>query len=233
MPTSRRCRSAFTLVELLIVIAIIALLIAMLFPALSAARRQARVVACASNLHQLSLAFRMYVESNQGHYNPVVPYWPTALRPYWDKSLKGNPVDWVLTDGVLRCPEARDKATTSTAGGAFEPWRSNTSTIGYTIGSYGMLGEQQVIPISLLKVGAKGSNLRPVIFDSTTENISPAPTNTYTSGGLSCVATKRHLRVANVAYVDGSVQTYRLPELWGLKWTSTWIAPTLLPRVPW
>jgi prepilin-type N-terminal cleavage/methylation domain-containing protein len=199
MPTSRRCRcaftlvelpamskskrEAFTLVELLIVIAIIALLIALLFPTISAARRQARVVACASNLHQLSLAFRMYVEANNGNYNPAVPYWPTALRPYWDKPVKGNPLDWVLTDGVLRCPEAQDKTTTSTTGGAFEPWRSNTSTTGYTIGSYGMLGEQEVVIISLIKVGAKGSNLRPLLFDSTAEYISPAPSNTYTTGG--------------------------------------------------
>jgi prepilin-type processing-associated H-X9-DG protein/prepilin-type N-terminal cleavage/methylation domain-containing protein len=59
-------RGAFTLVELLVVIGIIALLIALLLPALSGARRQARTVACLSNLRQLSAAFQVYLNENKG-----------------------------------------------------------------------------------------------------------------------------------------------------------------------
>jgi len=56
----------FTLVELLVVIGTIALLISLLFPAFSAARRSAARTACQSNMRQLVNAFLMYVNENRG-----------------------------------------------------------------------------------------------------------------------------------------------------------------------
>src|SRR5947208_566053 len=61
-------RRGFTLVELLVVIAIIAILIAILIPALNSARERANRVKCASNLHQLAQAMRIYAIDSKGQY---------------------------------------------------------------------------------------------------------------------------------------------------------------------
>jgi prepilin-type N-terminal cleavage/methylation domain-containing protein/prepilin-type processing-associated H-X9-DG protein len=59
-------QKAFTLVELLVVIAIIALLLALLLPALERAREQGMRAVCLSNLKQLVLAWNMYADENDG-----------------------------------------------------------------------------------------------------------------------------------------------------------------------
>lgn len=78
-----RNRFAFTLVELLVVIGVIALLISMLLPALNKAREQANMVACASNLRQQGLVLHMYANDTKGQL-PLADNYGYVLAQYWN-----------------------------------------------------------------------------------------------------------------------------------------------------
>ena len=65
---TRKGRHAFTLVELLVVVAIIALLVSILLPTLGKAKEQAKIVMCLSNLKGLGLGYGMYAHENDDWY---------------------------------------------------------------------------------------------------------------------------------------------------------------------
>lgn len=90
-------RPGFTLVELLVVLGIIGLVSAMLFPVLAQARKSARRTACQSNLRQIGLAIQQYVQDNDGKYPLMAAdsgdsgyWWSDAIGPY----LKNRQVLW-------------------------------------------------------------------------------------------------------------------------------------------
>ncbi len=80
-------RSAFTLLELLIVITITALLIGILLPALTRARASSKLSGCASNLRQVAVAIQQYAMDNQS----ALPTGPASPLPYFPAR---NWCDW-------------------------------------------------------------------------------------------------------------------------------------------
>lgn len=69
----RKLQTAFTLVELLVVIGIIAVLVGILMPALNRARQQAQQTQCMSNMRQVGVGLQMYVVENKGWLPPIAP----------------------------------------------------------------------------------------------------------------------------------------------------------------
>lgn len=128
---------AFTLVELLVVIAVIALLAALLLPALGRAKERAWTVACLSNLKQLAACWHLYATDHDDHLPPnnsvyniqnhqaliTGGSWCTNLAPY-DADLSsissGHLFPYNQNVGIYRCPAdrstVRDRATGESTG---------------------------------------------------------------------------------------------------------------------
>ncbi len=139
-------RSAFTLVELLVVIAIIGVLVALLLPAVQAAREAARRISCTNNLTQLALAlqnyesaYRVYPPGTLDEKGPIVNAaqgyhhnWLTQLLPFIEERNTFDHIDFsvgvydeknaparAIRIQIFRCPSdpgPRDVAITNYAG---------------------------------------------------------------------------------------------------------------------
>lgn len=118
---TRQHSRAFTLIELLVVISIIALLIALLMPALGASRESAQAIKCLNNLKSLGTAFQIYAGD---HKQTIFGNFPIAgagnndrwfvhlARTYYVGSLAGQSFNYYETDQVFEylCPSTSDRA---------------------------------------------------------------------------------------------------------------------------
>ncbi len=128
---------AFTLIELLTVIAIIAILAALLLPALSRTKDRARRTTCSSNLRQVNLAIHLYADDFADSL-PILPNpnpYPNGIGAYYKQLVKGYVGLTGLaspTEKVFTCPS--DRVYQTQVGHAFTSFTFN----GYEVGPGGL-----------------------------------------------------------------------------------------------
>ncbi|MEM9660341.1 MAG: DUF1559 domain-containing protein, partial [Planctomycetota bacterium] len=130
-------RRGFTLVELLVVIAIIGVLVALLLPAVQAAREAARRTQCTNNAKQLALALQTHHDARKafppgidrdetGQNGKVVAAWSTHLLPYLEQSSAHDAILW---DRASRPLIVYDQNLESVIGARNDAFRCPSSTM--------------------------------------------------------------------------------------------------------
>lgn len=213
-------RKGFTLVELLVVAAIIALLIGILAPALGSARHAARNVVCLNQMKQTMTASLMYAQDHRDLWprsthsalaRGVMP-WGYALCPYLGRPIytAPDPPWWKeLRQGFYRCPA--DTRRDSSWSYGKNVWFELTS------GETGELAGQAAGPVfpKVLDTPRPSATLfyGELASGSTADHIMA---HFWLMGGKPEVASTRHGSTSNYAYVDGHVTNRAFTQTFNL-----------------
>jgi prepilin-type N-terminal cleavage/methylation domain-containing protein/prepilin-type processing-associated H-X9-DG protein len=227
-------RRAFTLIELLVVIAIIALLMSILMPSLQRVRKQARAVACLSNLKQWGIIWQMYTDESNGKYNTggtaggdAANDWLVVLMPYYQDRGK-----------LTICPSATrpmnipgDFATRAWSWDR-SGWANLMQKSTIDIGSYGeneWICNRPAEQYWRNRNTIKDPGAVPLFFDCAYVDVYPNATagppdlEGYSSSlnEWCLVCMNRHGGYVNYLFADLSERKVGLKELWGFKWNRT------------
>jgi prepilin-type N-terminal cleavage/methylation domain-containing protein len=220
----------FTLIELLVVISIIALLMAILMPALQRVKMQARTVACQSNLKQWSLYFSMYTEDHDGTFQRGLDsghHWTVSMQPYCEDNK------------LFYCPTATKHLEDAGQWNNFVAWSFNPGAEynGFEHGSYGING---FVETNIRQgehkhwkgVNVKGADYIPLFLDSIRLDGWPevwdeppefdAQPTFGSAPNMRRFCLNRHDGFVNCLFLGWSVRKVGLKELWNLKWHRQW-----------
>jgi prepilin-type N-terminal cleavage/methylation domain-containing protein/prepilin-type processing-associated H-X9-DG protein len=218
-------RSAFTLTELIVAIAVLAILAGLLFPVLGKIRERSHATTCAANLKQIGLALQNYAHDHQGGYPPIHPLndnsncslWADRVFPY----IKKSEIFW--------CP--------ANPQGEYEPGCGPSANAGLQDeirydGSYDLTatsGSVEIInssssvthnitypdaPLRQLRIRRPSDVI--LLLDGTGRFVNPGyqePPFSGVEGLLQRGVTPRHYRGCNVGFADGRVKWLSLQAL--------------------
>ena len=226
---------AFTLIELLVVIAIIGVLAALLLPSLARAKSKATRMGCLNNMRQLSLAWTMYADDNEGEFpqnnvgniggdyfnRPGSWVLGNAQYPRPGDVENGSLFRYALNPKVYRCPA--DRSTTLAFGRTFI--KPRTYSLNVPFNSTGQASVSSRSKYRQLRkfsdIGRPGAESVLTFIDMNEDAIdsgefSLALTSTPNVFNWEHKPTDRHDGGAMLSFADGHSEYYR----W--KWNKTW-----------
>ena len=223
----------FTLIELLIVIAIIAILAGMLLPALNRAKATAQKISCMSNLRQLGLAIQCYG-------NDFGPYFSTAntakdttsgSAPYtvsgageayawWDQLTRLNYIPKNLK--VFVCPTAFNSFSSA------ELKYEHSYAAPYWTLNADNFSSCYAAPLNYNLFSRFGASKIFLLTDSSDSNGMPQARLVYTPTTYYGLPAGRHINKANMLFLDGHVGNYSVGQIYGSFYTIN-----LPPSSPW
>ncbi|MCK4998521.1 MAG: type II secretion system protein [Anaerohalosphaera sp.] len=230
--------NAFTLIELLVVISIIAMLLAILMPALGKVKEKAREIICRTNIKSIQLASLLYTEDNEGK----MPAYPSGYGDLWINEITQYLDDM---DDARFCPTTSlkkdfDPSNNISWGKSKESWVWNIGTPEPEHGSYAINGWFYSTYLAADGSSAprthtieKVSQTRrpastPVFSDSMWVDSWPLDTDKCSTGlnldnggnnySMERELLNRHGDHISVGFIDGHQEAVELGKLWSLKW---------------